>query len=57
MLADYKNFDWVNPGAPKGGTLRQWSMGGYDSFNNFTIQGSEAAGLTLLYDSLLLQQP
>lgn len=57
MPADYKNFDWVNPDAPKGGTLRQWSMGGYDSFNNFTIQGSEAAGLTLLYDSLFFSSP
>ena len=25
--ADFKNFDWVNPDAPKGGTLRQWADG------------------------------
>ena len=57
MPADFKSFDWANPDAPKGGTLRQWSMGGYDSFNNFTIQGSEAAGLGLLYDSLFFSSP
>src|SRR5690606_17887033 len=37
---DFKHFDWVNPDAPKGGTVRQWAMGSFDSLNPFSVQGS-----------------
>lgn len=52
--ADYKHFDWVNPNAPKGGTVRLWQEGSFDSLNTFTIQGEEAVGLGLLFDSLMV---
>lgn len=52
MAADFKNFDWVNPDAPKGGTLRQAEIGTFDSLNGFTINGSAAEGLGLVFDSL-----
>lgn len=54
---DFKHFDWVNPDAPKGGTVRQWAMGSFDSLNPFSIQGSAAAGIGLIYDSLMASSP
>ena len=30
---DFKHLDYVNPEAPKGGTLRRYSIGTFDSFN------------------------
>ncbi|WP_416886149.1 extracellular solute-binding protein [Marinospirillum sp.] len=51
--ADFSHFDYVNPEAPKGGRLRQTPPGGsFDSLNPFIIQGTPAAGLGLIYDSL-----
>ncbi|MBN9247534.1 MAG: ABC transporter substrate-binding protein, partial [Hyphomicrobium sp.] len=49
---DFKNFDWVNPNAPKGGTVRQWSLGAFDTLNPLSDKGVKAAGLGLIYDSL-----
>ena len=31
--ADFKRFDYVNPDAPKGGMVRQISIGTFDNFN------------------------
>lgn len=50
---DFAHFDYVNPGAPKGGRLKLSSLGNYDSLNQFILKGNEAAGLGLLYDSLM----
>jgi len=50
---DFKNFDYVNPNAPKGGTVRYGSMGSFDSFNGFISKGETADGLSNIYDSLL----
>ena len=50
--ADFKHFDYVNPNAPKGGTLRLSAIGTYDSLNGFILRGSAAAGLGLMYDTL-----
>jgi len=49
---DFKNFDWVNPDAPKGGTVHQWANGTFDTLNPFSDKGVKAAGLGLIYDSL-----
>ncbi|UTW13677.1 extracellular solute-binding protein [Marinobacterium rhizophilum] len=53
--AGFSHYDYVNPDAPKGGTLKQWDMGTFDSFNGFIIKGSVAAGTSLMYDSLMDQ--
>ena len=53
--ADFKHFDYVNPDAPKGGAVRLGAFGTFDSFNGFIPKGSEAAGLDLLYDTLLTE--
>ena len=52
--ADFKHFDWVNPNAPKGGMVRQWAFGSFDSLNNFTVKGDAALGLGLIYDQLMV---
>ena len=41
----FKHFDWVNPNAPKGGTLRQFAEGSFDSLNPFSFKGQKAADL------------
>lgn len=58
--ADFKHLDYVNPDAPKGGTLKLHSIGSFDSLNPFIIKGTPAAGMTflgqtLIYDSLMEQ--
>lgn len=51
----FSHFDYVNPDAPKGGTLRMSVVAnGFDSFNPFVIRGVAAAGVsTYVYDTLL----
>ena len=51
--ADFPHFDYVNPDAPKGGDVKLWSFGGFDSLNPFTLKGSAAAGIPRIYDTLL----
>ena len=57
FAADFKHFDWVNPDAPKGGMIRDSEEGTFDSFNAFSIKGSQGAGLSLLYDTLFTDSP
>lgn len=40
--ADFTHFDYANPDAPKGGTLRLASEGSFDSFNPFIPKGDAA---------------
>ena len=62
---DYPHFRWVNPDAPKGGTLRLAGAGTYDSFNHFIHWGrppaqadiTEQGQLNLIYDTLLEEAP
>lgn len=57
----FAHFDYVNPKAPKGGemSLQISSIGGnqnfqsFDTLNMFSAKGSGAAGLGLMFDSLM----
>lgn len=51
--SDFTHFDYVNPNAPKGGVIVNEATGTYDSFNPFILKGVPAAGIGLLYDSLM----
>jgi len=51
--AEFKNFDYVNPKAPKGGSLWLAVQGTFDSLNPFIIKGTSASGATLIYDTLM----
>ncbi len=37
---DFKHFDYVNPTAPKGGTLKLGVVGTFDSLNPFIVRGT-----------------
>jgi len=50
--ADFRHFDYANPDAPKGGSLRRHVIGTFDSFNPFIPQGKAASGMGYLYDTL-----
>jgi len=53
--ADFTHFDYVNPDAPKGGTVRLAATGTFDSFNPYIVKGNSADGLGLLFDTLTEQ--
>jgi len=50
--ADFSHFEYVNPDAPKGGTLRLSGFGGFDSLNPYISRGTSADQLGLIYDTL-----
>lgn len=50
--ANFTHFDYVNPDAPKGGTLRQAGFGGFDSLNPFINKGVAAEDIGMIYDTL-----
>ncbi len=54
--AGFKQFDYVNAAAPKGGTARQIALGIYDNFNMVVdgVKGTLAIGMDLNYDTLLV---
>ncbi len=52
--ANYKHFDYVNPAAPKQGSLTMVGLGTFDSLNPYLLKGLSADGLSLLvFESLL----
>jgi microcin C transport system substrate-binding protein len=52
--AGFRHFDYVNPNAPKGGMLTQYTLGTYDTFNRYGQRGDYAAASDLFYDSLMV---
>ncbi len=49
--AGFTAFAYANPAAPKGGDIRLYALGSFDSLNPFINRGS-AADVTRIYDSL-----
>src|SRR5215471_3616823 len=51
----FKQFDYVNPNAPKGGAASQIALGTFDNFNLVTagVKGTLVLGIDLVYDTLL----
>lgn len=49
----FQHFDYVNPDAPIGGTLRLSAIGSFDSLNPFLLKGVSPRGLGDVYQSLL----
>jgi microcin C transport system substrate-binding protein len=51
----FTHFDYVNPDAPKGGTLvlaNPNRLTSFDKFNPFTMRGNAAPGIGMLFESL-----
>jgi microcin C transport system substrate-binding protein len=53
LPADFKYLPYVNPDAPKGGEISEWSPGSFDSFNPYAIAGNSGALISILYESIL----
>jgi microcin C transport system substrate-binding protein len=53
--ADFKHFDYVNPQAPKAGTVRLIVPGTFDNFNLVIagLKGQLGAGINLIYNQLM----
>ncbi|MBR2112495.1 MAG: ABC transporter substrate-binding protein [Helicobacter sp.] len=50
---EFSHFDYVNPNAPKGGTLKSFELGTFDSLNPFVQKGNAAQSiLALVYETL-----
>jgi microcin C transport system substrate-binding protein len=50
---DFKNFDYVNKNAPKGGDVKIASVGTYDSLNPYILKGVAADNIELIFDTLM----
>ncbi|SVB03132.1 uncharacterized protein METZ01_LOCUS155986 [marine metagenome] len=50
---NFTHLTYVNPEAPKGGTLRFGSYGSFDNLNRVAFKGSKAAGLGYINDTLM----
>lgn len=48
------HFDYTNPAAPKGGTVRLDTPAGFDSLNPYILKGIAAPGMSYLWDSLMV---
>ncbi|KQZ50430.1 hypothetical protein ASD54_09310 [Rhizobium sp. Root149] len=55
LPADFKRLLYVNPDAPRQGELRLADEGTYDSFNPLADKGNPAAGVGIVFDTLLKQ--
>lgn len=53
LPADFKHLPYVNPDAPKGGEISQWTSGGFDSMNPYSIKGRSAALSSAAFESML----
>ncbi len=52
--ADFKYFDYVNPDAPKGGSVAFGILGSFDSLNPLIVKGNAGPGVReYVYESLL----
>ena len=51
--SNFIHLDYVNPNAPKGGTLRYGVYGSFDNLNRVAFKGRRAAGLGYLNDTLM----
>ncbi len=53
--AEFKYFDYVNPAAPQGGSVRQLAEGTFDNFNSVVagVKGNLAMGTELFTETLM----
>mgnify|MGYP001408910925 FL=1 len=51
--SNFTHLDYVNPNAPKGGSVKFGSYGSFDNLNRVAFKGSKAAGLGYVNDTLM----
>ena len=49
---DFTHFEYVNPDAPKGGSITYSAIGSFDSLHPYILRGQSAAGLGVLHETL-----
>ena len=49
---DFDHLDYVNPKAPKGGTIKLAEIGTFDNFNRYASRGAPEKNSGSLYDTL-----
>ena len=52
--ADFRNFQHVNPDAPKGGEVKFHTLGTFDSFNPWIIRGTATGLVSLTVETLMV---
>ncbi len=52
--AGFTHFDYVNPSAPKGGSVKLAETGTFDSLNPFILKGVKAPAISMIFDSLMV---
>ncbi len=50
----FQHFDYADPQALKGGTMRYSAIGTFDTLNPFVIKGVPAAGIGRIFDTLMV---
>jgi microcin C transport system substrate-binding protein len=50
---DFKHFDYVNPDAPKGGKVRLYTVGTFDSLNAYTYKGDASGYGSIATEALM----
>lgn len=51
----FTHFDYVNPDAPKGGSVKLAETGTFDSLNPFILKGVKAPAIAGLFETLMVQ--
>lgn len=50
---DFTHFTYVNPQAPKGGSIKLATTLNFDSLNPFILKGVKAPGISMVFESLM----
>ncbi len=50
---NFRHFDYVNPDAPRGGTIVLPAIGTFDNMNPYILKGRSASETNLLFDTLM----
>jgi microcin C transport system substrate-binding protein len=49
---DFRHFRYVDPRAPRGGAVKLFAIGTYDTLNQFILKGAAAVGLGQVFETL-----
>src|SRR6202012_3269097 len=51
--ANFQHFDYVNPDAPKGGTVKFAAIGTFNTLNPFQLVGNKEGAEGMIFDTLM----
>jgi microcin C transport system substrate-binding protein len=53
--AGFTHFDYTNPNAPKGGSMKLSAIGTFDTLNPFIVKGVPAGGIGEIFETLMTE--